>query len=46
MGSADLMSWLAEGYLNGDPIRYPLYVGLMFLSMPLQLLSTLSGQPF
>lgn len=47
MGSAaDLMSWLAEGYLEGDPIRYPLYVGSMFLAMPLQLLGVILGHPF
>ncbi|MGV9668458.1 hypothetical protein [Nocardia niigatensis] len=39
MGSTDLMRWLSEGYLSGDPIRYPLYVAMMFLSMPFQLLT-------
>lgn len=47
MGSAaDITSWLAEGYLAGDPIRYPLYVGSMFLAMPLQLLGVVMGNPF
>ncbi|MEV0710774.1 MULTISPECIES: hypothetical protein [Nocardia] len=46
MSYPDLMNWLVEGYLNGDPIRYPIFVTMMFLGMPLQLLSTLSGAPF
>ena len=43
MGSADVMAWLAEGYLAGDPIRYPLYVGSMFLAMPFQLIGVILG---
>ncbi|MBM4511688.1 hypothetical protein GS425_16995 [Rhodococcus hoagii] len=35
-----------RGYLAGDPIRYPLYVGSMFLAMPLQLLVLITGHPF
>ncbi|GAA3163256.1 hypothetical protein GCM10020255_047440 [Rhodococcus baikonurensis] len=46
MGSADVMAWLAEGYLAGDPIRYPLYVGSMFLAMPFQLIGVILGHPF
>lgn len=47
MGSAaDVMTWLAEGYLAGDPIRYPLFVGSMFLAIPFQLIAVLLGQPF
>ncbi|XGU21957.1 hypothetical protein ACETU7_26570 [Rhodococcus sp. 3Y1] len=45
MGSADVMAWLAEGYLAGDPIRYPLYVGSMFLAMPFQLIGVILGHP-
>lgn len=47
MGSAaDITSWLAEGYLEGDPIRYHLFVGSMFLAMPFQLLGLITGNPF
>ena len=37
---------VAEGYLAGDPIRYPLYVGSMFLAMPFQLIGVILGHPF
>ena len=47
MGSAaDTMAWLAEGYLAGDPVRYPLFVAAMFVTMPFQLIAVLLGQPF
>ncbi|MGW4245549.1 hypothetical protein [Nocardia sp. NPDC004722] len=39
MGSAEATTWLRDGYLSGDPLRSSLFVALMFLSMPFQLLT-------
>ncbi|MFC9789459.1 hypothetical protein [Rhodococcus sp. NPDC127528] len=47
MGSAvDVLEWIREGYLAGDPVRSALFVGASFVTMPLQLLATMLGQPF
>ncbi|SDC98390.1 hypothetical protein [Rhodococcus tukisamuensis] len=47
MGSAvDALEWIREGYLAGDPLRSALFVGAAFVTMPLQLIATLLGQPF
>lgn len=42
MGSAEIVQWISEGYLAGDPLRSALFVGAAFLSMPFQLLAMLS----
>ncbi|MFX1757731.1 Uncharacterised protein [Rhodococcus gordoniae] len=46
MGSVDVLEWIREGYLAGDPLRSALFVGSAFLTMPLQLLEVILGRPF
>ncbi|EME23054.1 hypothetical protein [Rhodococcus triatomae] len=47
MGSAaDALEWIREGYLAGDPVASALFVGASFITMPLQLIAVLFGQPF
>ncbi|MCD2112662.1 MULTISPECIES: hypothetical protein [Rhodococcus] len=46
MGSVDILEWISEGYLAGDPLRSALFVGSAFLTMPLQLLEVIMGRPF
>ncbi|MDH6279927.1 hypothetical protein M2284_003667 [Rhodococcus sp. LBL1] len=47
MGSAaDAFGWVRDGYLAGDPLRSALFVGAAFVTMPLQLIAVMLGQPF
>ncbi len=46
MGSVDVLEWIREGYLAGDPVRSAIFVGSMYLTMPLQLLAVILGRPF
>lgn len=46
MGSVDVLKWVSEGYLAGDPLRSALFVGASFITMPLQLIATMLGRPF
>lgn len=41
--SAEFMEWLGDGYLEGDPVRYPLFVASMFAAMPLGIIKMLTG---
>ncbi|MFD3509495.1 hypothetical protein [Nocardia sp. NPDC058666] len=43
MGSTDLMAWISEGMLAGDPVRSALF---RVLYLPIMMLGLLSGQPF
>lgn len=46
MGSVEIVEWLGDGYLEGDPLRSALFTGLAFLTMPLQLIAVILGRPF
>ncbi|UYP17419.1 hypothetical protein OED52_11950 [Rhodococcus sp. Z13] len=46
MGSAEIVQWVTEGYLAGDPLRSALFVGAAFLTMPLGLIEVILGRPF
>ncbi|MBM7460022.1 hypothetical protein ACIBED_06775 [Rhodococcus coprophilus] len=46
MGSVEILQWIGDGYVAGEPIQSALFTAIAFLGMPFAVIHLLLGGSF